>query len=139
MNEISNMFLANDEILNNLKDYIKAHSSVETWVGRVKVENQNPMIVFEEARNELGSRSTTYDNTTRIMNYSIDIYCHTLINSYQIVRELAVLVTMVMQGYYKMSGGLIGVIPNFDKNNSNSYQANLRFTTKFIPSKNKLY
>lgn len=139
MNEISNMFLPNNEILTNLRDYITFKSKNKTWVGRNKVNNQNPMIVFKEARNELNSRSTTYDNTTRILNYNINIYCHSLPNSYQIVSELVILVCEVMQGYYKMDGGLIADIMNYTENENTGFMANLRFTTRFIPNKNKLY
>ena len=139
MKEISNMFLPNNEILSNLKDYISSKSKITTWVGRNKVDNQNPMVVFREARNELNSQSTTYDNTSRIMNYDIKIYCHTLPNSYSIVSELVLLVTEVMQGYYHMSGGLVAEIMNYKQNEATGFMANLRFTTRFIPSRNKLY
>lgn len=139
MLEIENMFQPNEEILKNLQSYIKQNASVETWVGRNRTQNKNPIIVFQEARNELQSKSTTYDNTTRIMNYNINIYCSQNINSYDIVKELVVLVTKVMQGYYKMNGGLIAILPNFDGKDKIGYQANLRFTTRFIPSKLKLY
>lgn len=139
INEIKNMFKPNNEIFTNLKDYINANASVNTWVGRIKSGKYNPVVVFEEYRNELNTRSTTYDNTTRIMNYNINIYCSELNNSYEIVNELVVLVIEVMQGYYKMTGGLVGVIPTYDDPNKVSYQANLRFTTRFIPTKEKLY
>ena len=139
MLEIENMFQPNEEILKNLQSYIKQNASVETWVGRNRTQNKNPIIVFQEARNELQSKSTTYDNTTRIINYNINIYCSHNVNSYDIVKELVVLVTKVMQGYYKMNGGLIAILPNFDGKDKIGYQANLRFTTRFIPSKLKLY
>lgn len=138
MKEISNMLLPNQEILVNLNDYIQKNASVKTWVGRVKVNNTSPIVVFSEARNELQTRSTTYDNTTRIINYNINIYCEKLVNSYEIVEELIMLVTNVMQGYYNMTGGVIAIIPTFDDNKA-SYQANLRFTTRYIPRNKKLY
>lgn len=138
MNEISNMLLPNQEILVNLNDYIQKNASVKTWVGRVKVNNTSPIVVFSEARNELQTRSTTYNNTTRIINYNINIYCEKLVNSYEIVEELITLVTNVMQGYYNMTGGLTAMIPTFDDNKA-SYQANLRFTTRYIPRNKKLY
>lgn len=138
MKEISNMLLPNQEILVNLNDYIQKNASVKTWVGRVKVNNTSPIVVFSEARNELQTRSTTYDNTTRIINYNINIYCEKLVNSYEIVEELIILVTNVMQGYYNMTGGVIAIIPTFDDNKA-SYQANLRFTTRYIPRNKKLY
>lgn len=138
INEISKMFLPNNEILTNLKSYIETKFK-SAWIGRNKVSNQNPMIVFKEARNELNTKSTTYDNTTRIMNYNINVYCHTLPNSYQIVTELIILICEVMQGYYKMDGGLVGEIMNYKENEATGFIANLRFTTRFIPSKNKLY
>lgn len=139
MNEISNMFLPNNEILNNLNNYIKNKYSISTWVGRIKVDNQNPMIVFRETRNELNSKSTTHDNTTRIMNYDIKVYCHTLPNSYNVVSELVVLICEVMQGYYKMTGGLVADIMRYNDNEATGFMATLRFTTRFIPSRNKLY
>lgn len=138
MKEISNMLLPNQEILVNLNDYIQKNASVKTWVGRVKVNNTSPIVVFSEARNELQTRSTTYDNTTRIINYNINIYCEKLVNSYEIVEELIMLVTNVMQGYYNMTGGVIAIIPTFDDNKA-SYQANLRFTTRYVPRNKKLY
>lgn len=139
MNEISNMFLPNNEILQNLKDYISKKYKISTWIGRNKVDKQNPMIVFREARNELNSKSTTHDNTTRIMNYEIKIYCHTLANSYNVVTDLVMLVMEVMQGYYNMSGGLVGDIMNYKQNEATGFMASLRFTTRYIPSRNKLY
>lgn len=139
MNEISNMFLPNNEILTNLNNYIKNKSSISTWVGRIKVDNQNPMIVFRETRNELNSKSTTHDNTTRIMNYDIKVYCHTLPNSYNVVSELVILICEVMQGYYKMTGGLVADIMRYNDNEATGFMATLKFTTRFIPSRNKLY
>lgn len=139
MNEISNMFLPNNEILNNLNNYIKNKYSISTWVGRIKVDNQNPMIVFRETRNELNSKSTTHDNTTRIMNYDIKVYCHTLPNSYNVVSELVILICEVMQGYYKMTGGLVADIMRYNDNEATGFMATLKFTTRFIPSRNKLY
>lgn len=139
MVETKNMFLPNEEIYENLKTYINSKASVETWVGRNKTEKQNPMIIFEEPRNELESYSTTYNNTTRVMSYNIEIYCSTLMNSYEIVKELALLVVEVMQVYYKMNGGLTAIIPTFDNKNKISYQATLRFSTRFKPNRNKLF
>ena len=139
MNEISKMFLPNNEIMDNLKDYINSKASVKTWVGRLKVNNQNPMIVFREARNELNSTTTTYDNTTRIMNYEIKVYCHSLPNTYSIVSELVLLICEVMQCYYHMTGGLVSEIMNYTENEATGFMATLRFTTRFIPSRNKLY
>ena len=139
MNEIKNMFKPNIEIYQNLKDYIKSNASVETYIARNKISNKYPLIVFEEARNELNTRSTTYDNTSRLLNYNINIYCSNDEKSLEIVNELVVLVTNLMQGYYKMQGGLIAVLPGFDETNKGSYQANLRFTSRFIPTQNKLY
>lgn len=139
MLEIKNMFQPNEEIFKNLQTYIKENASVETWVGRNRTQNKNPIIVFQEARNELQTRSTTNDNTTRFLNYNINIYCSHNVNSYDIIKELVVLVTNVMQGYYRMQGGLIAILPNFDGKDKIGYQANLRFSTRFIPSELKLY
>lgn len=139
MNEESMMFIPDEEIFNNLKKYISEKASIKTWVGRNKVDNQNPMIVFEESRNEIYSRSTTYNNITRVLNYNINIYCKNLPNNYEIVQELTILVCELMQNFYKMSGGLIGKFPTFDITDKTSYQANLRFTTHYIPKGLKLY
>lgn len=139
MNEIRNILLPQKEIFANLKEYITNNASVETWVGRKKIKKNSPIIVFEEPRNELQSRSTTYDNTTRIMNYNINVYCSKLTNSYEIVQELAILICELMQGYYHMTGGIIATIPTYEDNDANSYQVNLRFTTRYKPSQNKLY
>ena len=140
MSEISNMFLPNKEILDNLKSYIEAkYTSQKVWVGRTKISNQNPMVVFSEARNELESKSTTYDNTTRIMNYNINVYCHTLKNSYEVVMDLCILICEVMQGYYKMNGGIIASIMTYTENDKSGFKANLRFTTRYIPNIKKIY
>ena len=85
MNEIKNMFKPNIEIYQNLKDYIKSNASVETYIARNKISNKYPLIVFEEARNELNTRSTTYDNTSRLLNYNINIYCSNDEKSLEIV------------------------------------------------------
>lgn len=139
MNEIENMYLPNEEIFRNLKDYIQANASVETYVSRNKIIGKYPLIVFEEAKNELNTRSTTYNNTTRLLNYNINIYCNHRVDNFEICNELSMLVTKVMEGYYKMNGGVIATIPTYDDANKTSYQINLRFTSRFIPSKNKLY
>ena len=139
MSEVRNMFKPNQEILQNLQNYIKENSSIDVWIGRKKIDTKNPIIIFEESRNELLSKSTTYDNTKRILNYSINIYCEKLKNSYEIVHELAVLVCELMQDYYHMDGGLIAVLPVFDETDKNGWQANLRFTVRFIPNRSKLY
>ena len=93
MNEIKNMFKPNIEIYQNLKDYIKSNASVETYIARNKISNKYPLIVFEEARNELNTRSTTYDNTSRLLNYNINIYCSNDEKSLEIVNELVVLLS----------------------------------------------
>lgn len=139
MSEIKNMFLPSIEIFRNLKEYIQVNASVETYVSRNKITNKFPLIVFEEARNELDTRSTTYDNTTRTLNYNINIYCNHRVDNYELCIELANLITQVMQGYYKMSGGVIATIPTFEDANKTSYQVNMRFTSRFIPSRNKLF
>ena len=123
----------------NLKSYINDNATLKTWVGKNKISNSNPMVVFKEARNELNTRSTTYDNTTRIMNYNINIYCNKRNDSREVVEELVVLVNEVMVGFYKMQGGLIAINDNYDDKNKNSCQANLRFTTKFMPKTKRLY
>ena len=134
------IFEPNKQVFEFLRNYIKEKASVDTWVGRVKiVKDDKPIVVFEEARNELDTQSTTYDNTTRLLNYNINIYCSKKANSYEISQELAQLVVEVMQGYYHMSGGVIGIIPVFDTPNKPSFQTNLRFTASYIPSKLKIY
>ena len=143
MNEIKNIFLPNKEILDNLNSYIKYNIKgtdiPDVWVGRRKIDNKNPMVVFTETRNEEQSRSTTYDNTTRVMSYNVDVFCYSFKNSYDIATRLATMVCEVMQGYYKMKGGVIGVVPTFDQNKENPIRINLRFTARFIPSQNKIY
>lgn len=133
------MFRPKNEILKNLQEYIKNNSKIETWVGTKKIYNRTPIIILEEPINELLSRSTTYDNTVRSLNYKINIYCEKLKDSYEIVQELAILVAEVMEGYYHMDGGVIAITPVFNDSDKNSWQATLRYTTRFIPSRNKLY
>ena len=139
MNEINKLFLPNEEIYQNLKDYINHKASVSTKIVRVKILNEYPLIVFEEPRNELQSTSTTYDNTTRLLNYNINIYCSKRVDNYEVCKELVILITNVMQGYYKMQGGLIATIFGFDETDKSSCRANLRFTSRYIPTLNKLY
>ena len=74
MSETQFAYLPNEEIFKTLEKYVKENASVETWVGRNKVDNVNPMIVFNETRNEIVSSSTTYNTTTRLLSFSIDIY-----------------------------------------------------------------
>lgn len=138
-NEINKIFIPHNAIFNTLKKYIKDNASVDTYVGTNISLTQNPSIIFQEARNELQSRSTTYDYTTRIMNYNIDIYCKKLPNSYEIIQELVVLVTQVMEEMFKMQGGLIAIIPISDSTERISFQANLRFTIRYIPNENRVY
>lgn len=139
MSEIKNMYLPSIEIFKNLKDYIQENASAEVYVSRNKVIGKFPLVVFEEARNELDTKSTTYDNTTRTLNYNINIYCNHRVDNFELCSEIATLITQVMQGYYKMSGGVIATIPTYDDANKTSYQINMRFTSRFIPSKNKLF
>lgn len=138
-NEISNIFLPNKEIFLNLKDYIKNNASIETYVSRIKVDTKDVVIVFSEPHNVLQSKSTTHNNTTRTLNYNIEIFCRNQKDNYAIANELSILVCEVMQGHYKMMGGLQGIIPTFDGKNKDSFQAQLRFTSQFYPSKNKLF
>ncbi len=143
--EISTIFEPYKEVYEVLKDYVettynekhKGGSKVE--VLKNKISQQTPVVIFSEPINRLQTESTTYDNTTRLINYDINIYCNKNNNSEQIVRELAILVIEVMQGYYRMNGGVVAIMPQFDSPLKDSYQANLRFTTNFLPSRNKLY
>ena len=139
MKEIKNVFLPNREIFDNLKDYIANNSSVPTYVRRVRTKEKYPLIVFQEARNELDTRSTTYDNTTRLLNYNINIYCNHRVDNLELCEELALLVSEVMQGYYNMQGGIIARIPTYDDTNKTSYLINMRFTSRYMPSKQKLF
>lgn len=139
MSEIDNMFLPNEEIYSNLKDYINDNFEEEVWIGRNKVVGENITIIFEESKNVLLSQSTTKDNTTRTLNYEIDIYCLERLDSYEIVKKLTILVIEFMQGIYKMNGGLNAIIPIYNGKNHTSYQASLRFSTSFKPNENKLF
>lgn len=138
MGEHSNMFDVQHEILNNLNNYIKKNVDYEVFVNTKKVREDMPTIIFEMPRNELQSRSTNYVNTTRLINFNINIYCYRKSNCKRIVEELAVLVCDVMEEYYHMKGGLIAILPILD-NQQSSYQANLRFTASYIPSQLKIY
>lgn len=138
--DYKDVFLPNKVLFKRLKEYVEKNSNIENVkVGRIIEDTEYPLIVFEEARNELESRSTTYDNTTRLLNYNIHIYCSKRQDSYSVVINLAELVIMFMQGINNMEGGLIGVIPSFDDKKKISYQANLRFTCRYRPSELKIY
>lgn len=139
VSEVSNIFLPNKEIFDCLKEYIKQKSSVEVFVNRLKVDTKDIVVIFSEPHNTLQSQSTTHDNTTRTLNYNIEIYCRNQRNNYEITNEIAIIVCELMQGYFKMSGGVQGIIPTFDGKNKDSFKAELRFTTQFLPSKNKLF
>lgn len=139
MSEISNMFNVEEDVFNYLKKYIEKHSSITTKVSRFVIKNENPLIVFEEERNDLSSRSTTYDYTTRALSYRIDIYCKKLPQCKKIVKELIVLVCEVMEEIYRMKGGVTAYSDNYDGVNIDSSNAILRFTTNFIPEYNKIY
>lgn len=137
--EINKMFIPNNEIFEYLKKYIKENASIDTLVARNISTSKNPSIVFEESRNEVQSRSTSFDDTRRILNYTITIYCIQLPNSYQIIQELIILVSEVMEGHYHMKGGLLSIIPTSDSTNRISFQANLRYTIRYMPMYNTLY
>lgn len=139
MLEIKNMFNVEEEVFLYLQDYIKNNYSIDTKVSDIVLEKHNPLVVVEEDRNDLVSRSTTYDRTKRALSYSINIFCSKRVDSKKIVKELSVLVCNVMQNHFKMKGGLIGIIPMYDDPNTVSYQAIIRFTTNYIPSENKIY
>lgn len=139
MNETRNILKPKREILEVLQEYIKENSEIDVWVGLKKIENRTPTIIVEEARNEITSRSTTYDNIIRTLNYKINIYCNNNKKSYEILEELIVLVANVMEGYYHMEGGVIAITPIYSETDKNSWQATLRYTTRFIPSRNKLF
>ena len=138
-NEIKNMFLPSKEIFLTLKDYINKNANVETYVSRIKIDTKDIVIVFSEPHNVLQSKSTTHDNTIRTLNYNIEIFCRNQKDNYAIANELAIFVCEVMQGYYKMMGGLQGIIPTFDGKNKDSFKSELRFTSNFYPNQNKLF
>lgn len=139
MSETKNIFKPRAEILKNLQDYIKSNSEIEVWVGTRRIINKSPCIILEEARNEITSRSTTYDNTIRTLNYKINIYSSKNKNNYEIVENLCLLVAEFMEGYYHMEGGIIAITPIYSETDKNSWQATMRYTSRFIPSRNKLY
>lgn len=138
--DYKDVFLPNKVLFKRLKEYVETNSEIENVkVGRIIEDTEYPLIVFEEARNELETKSTTHDNTTRLLNYNINVYCSRRQDSYSVVIHLAELVMAFMQGIYNMDGGLIGVIPSFDDKKKISYQANLRFTCRYRPNKLKIY
>lgn len=126
------------EIFQNLRNYIDDKVSYEVNVSQYKIDKTMPTIIFEMPRNELQSQSTNYTNTTRVLNFNINIYCYGKENSKPIVEELALLVCDVMEGFYHFKGGIIAVLPVL-ANQKPSYQANLRFTASYIPSQMKIY
>ena len=134
--ENSTVFEPYNEIYEVLKDYVENTynnnhvGSKNVEVLKNKISQETPCVIFSEPINKLQTQSTTYD---------INIYCNKNNNSEQIVRELAILVIEVMQGHYHMNGGVIAIMPQFDSPLKDSYQADLRFTTNYIPSRSKLY
>lgn len=138
MNEIKNLFIPNEEIYNNLKSYIESKNSLAK-VKRNNIQNEEVLIVFKEARNVLKSKSTTYDFTTRTLNYELEIYCKNQKENYNLLLELSTLIAEVMESYYHMNGGIIAIFPNYDGKNGGSYQASLRYTSNYIPSIKKIY
>ena len=139
MNEVKDMFKPQKDIFENLKSYINENATLKTWVGKNKISNSNPMVVFKEARNELNTRSTTYDNTTRIMNYNINIYCNKRNDSREVVEELVVLVNEVMVGFYKMQGGLIAINDNYAAGRDVSWLWDVNFEILKNVKKEKLH
>lgn len=140
MSETQNMFLPNEEIFQSLKEYIKSNSSISTvWVGRNLIQNKNPIVVFEEARNELKSQSTTYDHSVRYLNYNINVYCNYQDDNYGVVKELCTLIAEVMEELYHMKGGVVAMLSNYDGANKIGYRANLRYTANYIPKNLRIY
>lgn len=138
--ELKYILEPNKQVFNYLKEYISKNASIDVWVGRIRISDYNPIIVFEESRNELVKQSTTYDDTKRLLNYNINIYCSDLSDkTIEIATELEQLVIEVMEGYYHMTGGTITRIPTYDSNNKNSYQINLRYTANYQPKNLKIY
>jgi hypothetical protein len=127
-------------IYKNLRDYLTENSQYKPYVSTRIVENKNPLVVFEETRNEILERTTDYNNRTRIINYTINIFADDKneATSPTICRELAELVSNVMEDYYHATGGVIGNLPRYN-DTSNTYQIQMRYTLKYIPSKAKLY
>ena len=138
MSEHSNIFKLETEIFTNVKNYVESKINYEVYVNKSKIRKDMPTIIFEMPRNELQSRSTNYTNTTRNINFNINVYCYGKHNSRDIVEELSLLVCDVMNDYYKLKGGLIAILPTLD-NQQPSYQANLRFTATYKPNSLKIY
>lgn len=127
-----------DEIFENMRNYVKDKVPYSVYISQHKIDQSMPTITFEMPRNELQSKSTNYTNTTRALNFNINVYCYGKHNSKDIVEELALLVCDVMDGFYHFKGGIIAVLPVL-ANQQPSYQANLRFTASYIPSQMKIY
>lgn len=135
--EIANV---QSSIYKNLRDYLKENSQYNPYVSTRIVENKNPLVVLEENRNEILERTTNYNNRTRILNYTINIFADDIdeATSPTICRELTELVSDVMENYYHATGGVIGSIPRYNET-SNTYQVQMKYTLKYIPSKAKLF
>lgn len=135
-----NIFNVKKSIFQSLKEYVEENNSYNALVLTRATNNQFPLVVFEENRNELEIRTTNYKTITRILNYNVNIYAKDIneISGNDICEVLAQLVIEVMQGYYNCNGGIVALIPRYD-NNVTSYQMNLRFTTRYIPSQNKIF
>lgn len=127
-------------IYKNLKEYLTKNSNYSPTITTRIIENANPLVVFEETRNETYVRTTNYVNRDRILNYTINIFADDIDEaaSPTICRELAQLISEVMEDYYHAEGGITGTIPRYN-DTSNTYQIQMRYTLKYIPNKAKLY
>ena len=127
-------------VFENLKKYLQENSQYSPTMTTRIIENANPLVVFEETRNETFVRTTNYVNRDRILNYTINIFADDIeeVGSPTICRELAQLISEVMEDYYHATGGITGTIPRYNET-YNTYQIQMRYTLKYIPSKAKLY
>lgn len=140
--DITDINYKSNEIYENLKEYILKNSKYKNVkVRKNEIQNEYPIIIFEEISNGLDSISQDENQLNEIRELSFEINIVAVsengIDSTIICDYLSTLVINVMQRYYNMRGGIRARFKNI--NSSRASKNVLRFNCKWLIYKNILF
>lgn len=112
-------------IFDTLKKYIKSKADFDVTISQNLLENQYPLIIFEENSNTLGSYTTDRYrmNSTRQLSYTITIMAIDTdeIDGIDICEILAQRVIELMEIGYNFKGGIYSKFSNVTKARSTEW------------------
>ena len=130
-----------NEIYQLLKEYIVKKSKYNPSVLKNVIDNQYPLVVFENNVNTLDYRTQDRYRLDQVRSLSFEINIFAIkqnnIDRCMLCDELANLVCDVMQEYYGMQGGLDAKLKNINSSKATKYV--LHFTCKVDVRRNKIY